>query len=332
MRDIRGKFISAIFILALIFVFFGPKVTRATILESGFSIVSSGNLTVDSTLSSAVFSFIPSVTTGSFTLGNALTTGSMQFGGSSMTDGSTSIYGGTGAGAINLTPGSTGSIIIGSATGTGDITLGSSSNGQHIIIGGGSGSTTIEIANGTGGNNVSIANGSGNDSVSIGTGAGSKTINIGSSSGSSALNLVSGTGGINFSGTVSGISALSYSSQLTSTVATGTAPFVVASTTPVANLTLVNHPKVQSCGTTTSCSNTALSNSRIVIGSVGLSAGSATVSGFSPAFTSSSTFVCTATDASGASAVRVTNASASSITLTGGLLSGDTINYHCIGY
>lgn len=42
---------------------------------------------------------------------------------------------------------------------------------------------------------------------------------------------------------------LTTNSPFTSTVPSGTAPFSISSTTPVATLTLSNHPKLQACGT-----------------------------------------------------------------------------------
>jgi hypothetical protein len=83
------------------------------------------------------------------------------------------------------------------------------------------------------------------------------------------------------------------------------------------------------CGTTTSCANTAEPLTRQVYGTVTLSSGTATITGFSPAFTSSSSFVCTGTDGTSAAAVKVVNASASSITITG--TGTDTVGYICTG-
>ena len=87
--------------------------------------------------------------------------------------------------------------------------------------------------------------------------------------------------------------------------------------------------KVNTCGTTTTCSNTAETSPRIVTGTVALSGGTATVSSMT-AWTSTSTFTCTGTDATAAAAVKKVNASSSSITITG--TSTDTIGYICVGY
>jgi hypothetical protein len=53
---------------------------------------------------------------------------------------------------------------------------------------------------------------------------------------SSGTTLLSGAGALTSAGALSGLTTISLSGQLTSTLATGTAPFVVASTTQVANL------------------------------------------------------------------------------------------------
>lgn len=111
-----------------------------------------------------------------------------------------------------------------------------------------------------------------------------------------------------------------------------TAPNTVKATTVNATSGYqVNGTPVQSsCGTTTTCANTAVPTGRMIYGSVALASGSATVTGISPAFTSTSSFLCTCTDrATTAAACSVQNASASSITLKG--TSTDTINYICVG-
>jgi len=52
----------------------------------------------------------------------------------------------------------------------------------------------------------------------------------------------------------------------TSNIATGTAPLAVTSTTPVANLTVSNHPTSVYCGITGTCSNTVRTGAKIVTG------------------------------------------------------------------
>jgi hypothetical protein len=119
-------------------------------------------------------------------------------------------------------------------------------------------------------------------------------------------------------------------SQVTSTLSTGTPPLVIASTTPVANLTVSNHPKVQNCGTTATCSANATTGGQIVFGTITLAAGSATLTGVSPAFTNSTSFNCVANDKTNqANGVKAVPASGSSVTFTG--TGSDIISYQCVG-
>ena len=119
-------------------------------------------------------------------------------------------------------------------------------------------------------------------------------------------------------------------SLFTSTVPTGTAPLAISSTTPVANLTLSNHPRLQNCGGTTTCSASAVTSGQIVYGSVALAHGQATVKGFNPGFASPASFQCTASDkttaGSGANAIPQ---SGSSILVRGA--GEDVISYVCVG-
>jgi hypothetical protein len=119
-------------------------------------------------------------------------------------------------------------------------------------------------------------------------------------------------------------------SQVTSTVPSGTPPFSVASTTPVANLTLSNHPRLQACGTTATCSANAVTGGQIIFGSVTLADGKATVKGFSPSFKAADSFQCIASDKT--TAVNAANAvalSGSSIVVRG--TGNDVIAYMCAG-
>ena len=108
---------------------------------------------------------------GALTLSSSINTSAITLGTTSMTTGATTIYGGTGTGAITLTPGTAGTIVVGAATGTGAITLGSSSGASQIVnVGTGSGATQT----------VNIGGGAGLNTINIGTGAtGLETINIG---------------------------------------------------------------------------------------------------------------------------------------------------------
>lgn len=90
-------------------------------------------------------------------------------------------------------------------------------------------------------------------------------------------------------------------------------------------------PVVQSCGGTTSCSATLGASPMIILDVVTLAAGTATVTGFSPAFSSSSTFHCLTEDfTTPTNGSKVSGGTASSITITG--TGTDLIQYVCIGY
>jgi hypothetical protein len=100
-------------------------------------------------------------------------------------------------------------------------------------------------------------------------------------------------------------------SQLISTLTTGTVPLVITSSTPVANLTVSNHPKVYESGVLTT-------SDKIYTNRQALSTGTAThtfANGFT--YTSSSTFGCTCTDQTAANACRAAPASATTVTLAG---------------
>lgn len=108
------------------------------------------------------------------------------------------------------------------------------------------------------------------------------------------------------------------------------------SATGVISCGTTSAPKVQFCGTTTSCSATSQVNAKIVYGSVALSSGApstAVVTGISPAFTSTSSFVCTATQGSSATGnlIKIVNTSSSSITITGPATVTDVVGYICVG-
>ena len=123
---------------------------------------------------------------------------------------------------------------------------------------------------------------------------------------------------------------VSTNSQILSTVGTGAPPLVVRSTTPVANLTVSNHPQLESCGATANCSPHVLTNSQIVFGTVALAGGTAPVSGFNPGFTAASSFRCTASDnTSAANSANAVPSSGNSIVVSG--KAGDAISYICVG-
>ena len=98
-----------------------------------------------------------------------------------------------------------------------------------------------------------------------------------------------------------------------------------------------NIPAMSACGTTSTCGNTAIStNARIVIGSAPLVSGTpsaVTISGISPAFTSTTSYKCTVSDQTAVATAlfSVTYVSGSSFTITGGTALTDTVGYICAG-
>ena len=103
------------------------------------------------------------------------------------------------------------------------------------------------------------------------------------------------------------------------------------------NLTVSNHPKVQFCGTTTTCSHTAEVTPQIVFGSTALSSGSpstAAVTGISPAFTNIADYVCTVTAQTTPTTAlfSVAKVSTSAFTITGPNTVTTVVNYICVGW
>jgi hypothetical protein len=121
--------------------------------------------------------------------------------------------------------------------------------------------------------------------------------------------------------------------QIQSTVAQGAAPFIVASKTPVVNLTADDNPTAQSCGTTATCSHISPApTAQIVFGTLVLSSGTATLMGIQPPFFSSTSFNCVANDLTNpAHGVNAAPQSGSSVLFTGPSGSGDTVSYQCVG-
>jgi hypothetical protein len=131
-------------------------------------------------------------------------------------------------------------------------------------------------------------------------------------------------------------STINATGQIVSTLATGTAPFSIASTTPVTNLNVANAARMQFCGTTVACAATALTSSQVVFGSAPLSSGTpstAVITGISPAFTSSTSYKCLASDVTTITnqVVAVTYSSGSSFTINGPATVTDTVEYICAG-
>lgn len=96
-------------------------------------------------------------------------------------------------------------------------------------------------------------------------------------------------------------------------------------------------PTMQLCGTTSACSATKEINWQIVIGSAPLVTGTpsaVTITGISPAFTSTSSYKCTLSDQTAVATAlfSVTYVSGSSFTITGGTALTDVIGYVCSGF
>lgn len=122
---------------------------------------------------------------------------------------------------------------------------------------------------------------------------------------------------------------MSSPSFLDTGLAAGTSPVCPNGTGGALSTTGCTSPqKVNTCGTTTSCSNTVQSSPRIVWGAVTLASGTATVTGMT-AWTSTASFTCTGNDATEANPVKIVNASTTSIKVAG--TGSDTINYQCVG-
>lgn len=121
-----------------------------------------------------------------------------------------------------------------------------------------------------------------------------------------------------------------HSGQIQSSLATGTAPLTVASTTPVSTLVVSNHPQVSSCdglaNNGTCPAFTAQTAGKIVQGSGTLSGGASTINGLPFASTG---YNCVATDDAALNPMKVVKTSASIATFTG--TGGDTFSFICAG-
>jgi hypothetical protein len=115
--------------------------------------------------------------------------------------------------------------------------------------------------------------------------------------------------------------------QVTSTLANGTAPFVITSQTRVSNLETGGNPLIVSCGTTTVCSASVQQNGFVVRGTVALTAGTATITALPFA---SSTWTCTTSDNTTAgNGSNMVEATSTTGTVTG--TGTDTISFSCYG-
>lgn len=92
-------------------------------------------------------------------------------------------------------------------------------------------------------------------------------------------------------------------------------------------------PGLLQCGTTTACSNASPGfTSHTVQGRVTAAASATTtVTGISPAFTSTTSYTCNVNDATATTVAEVSNASASSFTITTAAATSDTFGYTCSG-
>lgn len=115
--------------------------------------------------------------------------------------------------------------------------------------------------------------------------------------------------------------SVSNAGQITSAVATGTAPLVIASTTPVTNLTA--SPIVYNAA------GTQATNAKIVITACTLGTDCNITFSGSSVFTNSTSYRCVATDITGTNAVRIQQSSGSAIVVTG--TGTDQINILCAG-
>jgi hypothetical protein len=117
--------------------------------------------------------------------------------------------------------------------------------------------------------------------------------------------------------------ALSATGQITSTLATGTAPFVIASTTPIANLVASNHPLVYNAA------GTLQTSVKLVTGTITLSTGSGTATFSGSAVFANTSYICTGANQTNANAFKFVNTSTSVLTATG--TGSDVLTYTCIG-
>jgi hypothetical protein len=122
--------------------------------------------------------------------------------------------------------------------------------------------------------------------------------------------------------------ALSLPGPVTVTQPTGTAPFTINSTTPVANLTTV--PAMYNA-TGSQATNAHMVEDKVTLNGASPAVATLALSG-AAAFTSSSTFQCTATNqTTAANSVKLTYSSGSAVVVTGPNGSVDVISVICAG-
>ena len=145
---------------------------------------------------------------------------------------------------------------------------------------------------------------------------------------SSAGGVALGTALLAFSGAYFGDSAAGHSSQLTGSF-TGHRVF----TLPDATITIPG-TILTDCGSSKSCAGptTRSSTMKIAIGTGAAVAGSLALTGISPAFTSASSYTCTAADPSSAYYMTFVNGTGAATTGTSSTANTDTWSWVCVGY
>jgi len=106
-----------------------------------------------------------------------------------------------------------------------------------------------------------------------------------------------GTGSVVLSISPTGTGMITWA-RMSLNQATGTAPMIITSTTPVLNLTAANHPLMAYCGNSGTCTNTAQVNDRVITGIAVLNGAPFAVSGIT-AFADVN-YTCTVTSRVGA--------------------------------
>lgn len=229
--------------------------------------------------------------------------------------------GGTSSG----TGGAGGALSITSGVGAGTVTGGA---GGLASFGGGAGGNGSSAGGSGGGLNLfSGAAGSGGTGTS-----GAINIRQGGAAGTAAVS-VSTAGALTLASTVSGqaIAITPAGTGLTSITNGGAA---IGLPTSAGSL-----PSLFNCGAALAangaCANTVATaaSAHIIFGSAVLSGSASTITGISPAYTSTSTFFCVANDVTTrANPVQMVPASASTVTITNTTGATDTIQYICVGY
>jgi hypothetical protein len=241
--------------------------------------------------------------------------------------------------------------------------------GANSSIGGAGGVGGTSSGTGGAGGAVNMVAGAGGGTVTggagglatVGGGAGANGSSAGGSGG--GLNIYSGakgTGGTGTDGAVNirqggaaGTAALSVSTAGATTLASTVAGQNIAITPATTGLTQITNggalislptsagslPSLFNCGASLAaggaCANTqaTAASAHIIFGSALLSGSTSTITGISPAYTSTSTFFCVANDVTTrANPVQMVPASASTVTITNTTGATDLIQFICVGY